>query len=343
MLTVISSRPPLPAFVDAQDPPRPTRTDTALGAVSFGTAPGGVRLTGDVATLDVPAGGLGDRFREVWTTAGEVVSGWCGRLVYGADGGYLFCAGWLPGRDQYRDAVRALYGEIFSAIRVLGYPHLYRIWNLLGGINDTNSAGLEIYRDFCQGRSEAFEQHGLSTRLMPAATGIGSNAPGLAVYLLASRAGEVRQVENPRQVPAYRYPPRYGPRSPSFARATHLATESGEQVLMIAGTASVVGHATRHPHDLRRQCEETFANLRHLLAPENLTRHGLDRGHGLKDIDQLKVYVRHERDLPLVRDLCRREFGPLAGLRFLVVDICRSDLLVEIEGVVVMAPSGRGE
>jgi hypothetical protein len=46
------------------------------------------------------------------------------------------------------------------------------------------------------------------------------------------------------------------------------------------------------------------------------------------------VYVRTRQDLPVVREICAKAFSPAADIAFLNVDLCRSDLLVEIEGIV---------
>src|SRR5690606_37752412 len=76
-----------------------------------------------------------------------------------------------------------------------------------------------------------------------------------------------RPVENPRQRPAYRYSQRYGPASPSFARATELTLgRRGRRALLVGGTAAVRGEDSVHEGDLDGQFEETVANLRALLV-----------------------------------------------------------------------------
>ena len=68
-------------------------------------------------------------------------------------------------------------------------------------------------------------------------------------------------LENPRQVPAYRYSRRYGLRPPCFARATKF-----ESTLFIGGTASIIGEDSRHAAAIVAQTEETLSNLRALIA-----------------------------------------------------------------------------
>ena len=95
----------------------------------------------------------------------------------------------------------------------------------------------------------------------------------LQVYWLAARVAGT-PLENPRQVAAYRYPRQYGPQSPTFARAM-LPPAGSDMPLLLSGTASVVGHETRHPGDVLAQLDETFANLDSLLDIASLGRVGL--------------------------------------------------------------------
>ncbi|MGB6143893.1 MAG: pteridine-dependent deoxygenase, partial [Rhodanobacter sp.] len=142
----------------------------------------------------------------------------------------------------------------------------------------------------------------------------------LQVYLLAcEQAGH--RVENPRQVSAWRYPRQYGPTPPSFARAMLLPARD---TLAISGTAAVVGHASAHHDNLDAQLEETLTNLDALLASADM-RAGFDTH------SPLKVYLRHDGDAPRVRDALRQRL-PGVPLLLLHGDICRRELLVEIDG-----------
>jgi chorismate lyase / 3-hydroxybenzoate synthase len=195
---------------------------------------------------------------------------------------------------------------------------------------------MQNYRDFVMGRSMAFEEWAHRFEGMPAATGVGASSGGIDLYFLATRTGDVVHLENPRQTPAHRYPQRYGPRSPSFARATYLQPAAGSPgTLFVSGTASILGDATESVGDIKGQCDVTIDNLEVLISRENLESHGVDDGFGLTDLDSLKVYVRDAEDLPIVVERCQAAFADRAQISFLVADICRPDLLVEIEGICV--------
>jgi FkbO/Hyg5 family chorismatase len=266
--------------------------------------------------------------REVWTTSCEVSTGRCGDIVYSQDGTHLFGALALPESERYRDATRTAYRQLIALIHDLDYPHLVRMWNYISGINRPNAEGLEIYRDFCQGRAEGFEDACTDvTGNLPAATGIGAHGGGVVVYFIAERTGTRVHFENPRQVPAHQYPRTHGPRSPSFARATLLPAS---RKLFLSGTASIIGHRSVELGRLEGQYDTTLDNIRVLLADiEKKCRGAVGSG----SFSLLKVYVRHAGAAPYVRQRLREVVGPRVPVEVFDVDICRSELLLEIEGV----------
>ncbi|MDQ0940760.1 3-deoxy-7-phosphoheptulonate synthase [Streptomyces sp. V1I1] len=177
------------------------------------------------------------------------------------------------------------------------------------------------------------ERYGI-TGDMPAATVIGSHGGGIVLYFLASRTGTQVNIDNPRQVPPYHYPSRYGPKAPNFARATYLAQDSGGEQIYVSGTAGILGHRTMHADDVESQCRLALENVAHVIGARNLSVHDIEPGSTLDDLRNIKVYVRRQADIARVQRICREAFSPSADMVFLHADICRSDLLVELEGIV---------
>ncbi|GAA3143282.1 pteridine-dependent deoxygenase [Streptomyces rectiviolaceus] len=281
--------------------------------------------------LAIPmAAGQEEAFREVWTVTERPRAAVHDDLAHAHDGTYLFIAGLLPEQDVYTSPVQALYEKAFALADDLGYAHIFRMWNFVGDIIGSNAEGMEVYQDFVRGRAQAFEAHkGHGTAHMPAATGIGTQGRGIAFVLLASRHEVPRHLENLKQTPAYHYPHQYGPKPPSFARATRLG-----DTLYVSGTAAILGHETVHKGDVERQSRVTLDNIAHLISRENLTAQGVEAGHELKELRRIKVYVRHDSDIPAVRATCEEAFGAGVEVKYLNVAVCRDDLLVEIEGIV---------
>ncbi|WP_321801612.1 FkbO/Hyg5 family chorismatase [Caballeronia sp. J97] len=300
-----------------------------LARIVFGATSGRPCIEHGVPTLRLAmCDDARDGFAEIWTSAGPARNGCFNDLVYAHDDEYLFCAGFIPSSDRYTDATRKAYGDAFALVRELNFPKVFRMWNFIPHINGANQEGLEVYRDFCRGRAIAFEQDYAHASGMPAATGIGTWGEGVGFYFLACRASSPRHIENSRQTPAYEYPQRYGPKSPSFARGTLL-----HETLFVSGTASILGHETVHEGDLDAQWRVAIGNIAHLIGAGNLDAQGAIGGYAPRDFDQIKVYYRHAADLPRVTELAHAAFHPDANVRFLKADICRADLLVEIEGI----------
>jgi enamine deaminase RidA (YjgF/YER057c/UK114 family) len=101
-------------------------------------------------------------------------------------------------------------------------------------------------------------------------------------------------------------------------------------MLFISGTASIVGHRTVHAGDVAAQTRETLVNIEALLDEANRVS-GTSR-FGLESL-AYKVYVRNSADLPLIQSQLHSALGRNPQVVYLQADICRQDLLVEIEAI----------
>ena len=271
-------------------------------------------------------------------------SGQTGAVRWWQRGAWLAAAVDWPEVDEgagLQALTGAAYDALFGVLQARGTPHVLRFWNYVARINEP-AAGLERYRHFNLGRQQAFERARRSAfEGSPAASAVGSPAGApLQVRVIASSDRRSTAVENPRQVSAYRYPTAYGPVAPTFSRAALLARRDGSTLLVISGTASILGHATVHPGDVSAQTREACRNLQAVLTAA--------RGHaGGPSLDTLAdaaltVYVRHPADQPRVAQALAEQLGAdapaLAHAAWLQADICRADLLVEIEAVVQGPP-----
>jgi len=237
----------------------------------------------------------------------------------------LFEAG--AGKTPLQQATESAYRQVFALLDTLHYPYLFRFWNYIADIN-THSFGLERYHQFNLGRQDAFLAHGRDVvGNVPAACALGTTAQGLLIIaFLAGRVAPLN-IENPRQISAYEYPQEYGPRSPTFSRAS-LVRLGQDEVLFISGTASIVGHATLHPADVVAQTRETMANIKAVLAEAN--RLASPSWFDLSSLSY-KVYVRHPADQAQIRAELERIVGTAPNAIYLRADVCRQDLLLEIE------------
>lgn len=301
--------------------------DRVACVVGFGSSRGAALKSGfPVLWVDAPVAG-GDAVYEVWTSD-KPVTRYRDEFIAGAGNEEIFF-GCISARfdaaENLSDAAQRAYSRIFDFLQHGSYPNLLRVWNYLPEINAIE-AGIERYRSFSIGRHEAFVRYHRKIDDSPSACALGSHGGPLVIYFIASRSPGV-QIENPRQTSAYNYPTQYGPRSPTFSRAT-LAFQGDSQTLFISGTASILGHATVHPGSVQLQMHETLANIRAVIEQASLEGFkfaGFERGMALK------IYVRHAEHASVVRDILREEWGAVRELIVLQADICRMDLLLEIE------------
>lgn len=228
-----------------------------------------------------------------------------------------------------------------------------RFWNFIPGIHAPmgrvsefkggEGAPISRYMVFNAGRFKAIERwRSLGAARgsvfgggIAAATGVGYRGSDLAIHCLAAgRPG--RAVENPRQVPAYRYSRKFGPLPPCFARGTVASGPSG-RVLLVGGTASVRGEESVHGDvepggkgSLVAQVRETLENLKSLIETGLGPASGEAALHSLRD---LRVYHTRPDDASEILSALRTAIAPEARVEFVRADICRPELLVEIEGV----------
>lgn len=269
---------------------------------------------------------------EIWLSNSALMSGsplesgYHGAIQYRCNEELLFGTICLPELESLQSATESAYRQIFALMKDLNYPYIYRFWNYMADINGLSN-NLERYRQFNVGRSDAFlacdNQVG---NQYPAACALGMVDGPLTIAFLLGRRAPVA-IENPRQINAYEYPEVYGPRTPSFSRATLLVAEKSE-ILFISGTASIVGHQTMHPLDVVAQTRETLVNLEAVVAEAN-------RMLGVRKFDlhniYFRVYIRSASDLTLVQDEMERYLGVAVNAVFIQADICRQELLLEIE------------
>jgi chorismate lyase/3-hydroxybenzoate synthase len=244
-------------------------------------------------------------------------------------------------------AVEHLYAAIGPILRDEAlYP--LRFWNYIPEICRRTPGGLNRYEVFNSGRFAGYRRWPRSGDLgkwIATASAVGHRGDDLVVDVLAGRKAGT-PVENPRQRPSYEYSRRYGPRPPCFSRAMSLdAPFAGEfgRWAIVGGTASVVGEDSQHPADLAAQQQEIHLNLASLSAAifagpspcspsSDLDGNAVARNLGR--YRELRAYVPDDAHAEEVIANLRRAFPNSERLEIASADMCRSELLIEVEGIV---------
>lgn len=248
--------------------------------------------------------------------------------------------------DESATAFQRMQRQLAAA--GVGFDQVVRTWIYINQIT-AGEDGRQRYQELNRARTDFYRdiQFGAKQRapwtpetIYPASTGIGTSGDHITMACMALDSTRpdvfIVPLENPQQTPACAYQAEYSPLSPKFARA--MAVVQGHFVTtLVSGTASIVNAKTCHFGDIERQTEQTIENIERLIAPENFTRHGMaGSGATLKDIAKLRVYVKHQEDYERCREVVERLLPRIPAI-YLHADVCRPDLLVEIE-VVAFSP-----
>jgi chorismate lyase/3-hydroxybenzoate synthase len=93
----------------------------------------------------------------------------------------------------------------------------------------------------------------------------------------------------------------------------------------------VVGHVSVHIGDPYKQTMEIIQNLNALLThTEQL--HGIARGQWYGQA-LFKIYIRHPEHVAMIRDILQGQLPSHTQTLYLQGDMCRNELLLEIEGI----------
>ena len=209
---------------------------------------------------------------------------------------------------------------------------IYRQWNYIQGITVLND-GSQNYQEFNDARS-MFYAGGSWSNGYPAATGIGTSRGGVMIEFSAIKEESVpnKPIDNPLQVAAHNYSQDVldgkvieelkERTTPKFERARVLGS-----TIFISGTAAIKGEHSNHSTSAVEQTAETMEIMDNLVSKENIPVENNGSHYRF-----LRVYVKNECDIPAVREYMNAHY-PTADKHYLVADICRPELLVEIEGL----------
>jgi enamine deaminase RidA (YjgF/YER057c/UK114 family) len=251
----------------------------------------------------------------------------------------------MDGAELQQQTLRA-YERIGQALAGRAARHLVRVWNHIPKIlAPAGSLGqaeepIDRYMAFNGGRFAAYRAwYGLEGIGQRAATasGVGHGGRDLFIHALAAERPGMA-VGNPRQVPPHRYSSKYGPVPPCFARATRVEHQ-GRALLLAGGTSSVHGEESVHVGNLEGQARETFVNLAALVAAareETMDEQAAAVRDRLALYRDLRVYHVRAEDRGHLAQWIGQWFTGIERLEFVPAELCRGDLLVEIEGVAAL-------
>ncbi len=206
--------------------------------------------------------------------------------------------------------------EVALATIDMGFSDVVRTWFYIDEI-------LSWYDEFNMVRNKLFEERGVFEGVVPASTGVGvANPAGAAVVaeVFAVKAKNshnvgISAVASPLQCPAIDY-------KSSFSRAVEVILPDHRR-LYISGTASIdPAGATAHVGDVENQIALTMEVVAAILESRKM---------GWADTSRAIAYFKDIENAPLLNRYCRDKRLPHIPIAVAHGDICRDDLLFEIE------------
>jgi len=226
------------------------------------------------------------------------------------------------------------------------FSDVIRQWNYIEGILSINTETGREYQNYqvlndvraLYYSKEKFE-HGY-----PASTGIGMNAGGIILEFIAIKPENgvnIVPLKNPAQTDAYDYSQgvlvgnssgqNSKKSSPKFERAKYIAINE-KKTIYVSGTASIREEKTIGVNDVKQQTEVTINNIANLISKINLENSGISNNYEKISFSFIRVYVKNISEIDAVKKICNSYYKDVP-INYLVADICRDNLLVEIEGI----------
>ena len=244
--------------------------------------------------------------------------------------------GIVPGdvsKSAFEQSVE-IFGIVGDILKENGFrpSDIYRQWNYIQHITD-GKEGSQNYQEFNDARSIFYSSCDWPGGY-PAATGIGTSAGGVMVELCAISGNAItsKHIDNPLQIAAHSYSQSVldgkvietltERTTPKFERARLLGS-----TIYISGTAAIKGEESNSSTYAAEQTAETMEIMDRLVSRENIPV--VNEG---SSYDILRVYVKRASDIAAVKAFMEEHY-PAIDKYYLVADICRPELLVEIEGI----------
>lgn len=236
--------------------------------------------------------------------------------------------------DQQAEKIFARVSEILNAESV-EVSDIIRQWNYIERITHMDEGG-QHYQLFNDARSHFYNSCKWENGY-PAATGIGTQAGGVVVTFDAIRDSKeyTTAIDNPLQISAHAYSQQVlinttdkHKTTPKFERARHIS--GVKPMIHISGTAAIRGEESCE-QGIVGQTALTMENIDHLTSVENQRANGVENPSKM-EYATLRVYIKHRDNLDDAEQWMRDNYPDTPAL-YLWADICREELLIEIEGV----------
>ncbi len=220
---------------------------------------------------------------------------------------------------------------------------IVRQWNYIEQITAFDGEH-QHYQDFNDARS-FFYNYSQWPKGYPAATGIGTACGGIVVDINAVYADDasikIDAIDNGWQVAAHAYSqgvlfgekdPRFQSRTtPKFERAKRVKQEEYE-IVYVSGTAAIRGEESLLGVGIEKQARTTVENIDYLISRENMQKQGIPLFGSSYKLKNCRVYLKDVSLMENARMIVEKLYPDVESI-YLLADVCRDELLIEIEGI----------
>ena len=261
-----------------------------------------------------------------------------GNLAYYGEAIYSCALSATNTNNKYNNCFEKL-GTYLSNIG-MSFKDVVRQWNYIPNIIGYNNDGIEEYALFNAARETAYSQ--AKMEFYPAATGIGvcGDEAIIIIYSQKNINTQAKAIENPLQISAYNYSEEVLNKTensstcpkPLFSRGMAIVSNNKLDNFFISGTASIQGEISIAHNSIDEQTRRTIENINYLTSQENILKNIELSNTTIISPAFLRVYIKNIKEQATAKELIIRSY-PNTEIIILQADICRKNLLIEIEGL----------
>jgi len=299
----------------------PLQKDNILSIISFGNK---VENNDNIVITGIPSINRKKTY-EIWEVKEDVKRSKYNNINISQTKDYIFGVCKINNSGTYEEIkveIEKQYNNFFEISKKYEM-RLIKIWHYIPDL-------LKVYRNkktnyslLCEARESIYKKYYKNLNY-PAATVIGTNSNNILVYFFSVRCNSYKSIENSRQVSSYNYPQNIFLEKPMFSRAVSFKLSGDlKKQIIISGTASIRGYESVYTKDVLNQLNESILNYLTFM-PEGDTTSNVCRVYLAKSQSANVKFIVEALD----KIIGSENYVLLEG------DICRKELLVEIEGII---------
>ncbi len=255
-------------------------------------------------------------------------------------------------RGSVKDSIRKQSDDLFvklnNILEAEGFEvsDIFRQWNYIPKITAVDAEDYQHYQAFNDSRTEFYRKADWSKVGYPAATGIGMECGAVVVDVLAVKPlnpnYRIIPIDNDLQLAAHVYSQEVligaegdvveGRSTPKFERAKVLGNAEEGYICFISGTAAIRGEDSMDCDDAATQTVQTMENIEHLISDHTCNKYGIELSSKVREIHSARAYVKFAKDTVDIKRVVEDRW-PNTSVVYLLGDVCREELLIEIEVV----------